>query len=107
MSEACLCGQACRHSLQSKLEAGVNSPFHMPCCGTDCNNCNIEEGQTLKAANTFKPTGNVKVSDTTHTISVFVDYPATNHIIKDFGVFYACRALISAPIYLKNLSLLC
>jgi hypothetical protein len=107
MGEACLCGQACQHSLQSKLEAGVNSSFHMRCSGTNCSSCNLEKGQSLKAANTFKPTGNVKVSGTTHTISVFVDYPATSHIINDFGVFYACRALLSAPIYLKNLSLLC
>ncbi len=107
MSEACLCGQDCRHSLQSKIEAGVNSSFHMRCCGTNCNSCNIEKGQSLKAANTFKPTGNVKVSNTTHTISVFVDYPATSHILKDFGVFYGCSTLPSIPIYLQNLSLLC
>lgn len=107
MSEVCLCGQACRHSLQSKLEAGVNSSFHMRCCGTNCNSCNMEKGQSLKVANTFKPTGNLKVLDTTQTISVFVDYPATSHILKDFDVFYFCSALPSAQIYLKNLSLLC
>ena len=107
MSEACLCGQACRHSQQSKLEAGVNSSFHMRCCGTNCNSCNMEKGQSLKAANTFKPPGNLKVLDTTQTISVFDDYPATNYILKDFGVFYVCSALPSAQIYLKNLSLLC
>jgi hypothetical protein len=106
-SEACLCGQACRHSLQSKLEAGVNSFFHMRCCGTNCNSCNIEKGQSLKAANTFKTTGNLQVLDRTPTISMFVDYPATSHTIKDFGVFYTCRAILSAQIYLKNLSLLC
>ena len=107
MSEVCLCGQACQHSLQSKLEAGVNSSFHMRCCGTNCKSCNIEEGQTLKAANTFTPTASVKIFDTTHAISVFVDYLATSHILKDFGVFYACRTLPSYPIYLQNLSFLC
>ena len=107
MGEVCLCGQACRHSLKSKLEAGVNSSFHMRCCGTNCNSCNIEEGQTLKAANTFTPTDSVKIFDTIHIISVFVDYPATIHIQKDFGVFNACRTLPSYPIYLQNLSLLC
>ena len=107
MSEACLCGQARRHSQQSKLEAGVNSSFHMRCCGTNCKSCNMEKGQSLKAANTFKPTGNLKVLDTTQTTSVFVDYPATSHIIKDFGVLYTRRAILSAQIYLKNLSLLC
>jgi hypothetical protein len=107
MGEVCLCGQACRHSLQSKLEAGVNSSFHMRCCGTNCKSCNIEEGQSLKAANTLTPTGSVKILDTTHIISALVDYPAPIHIVKDFGVFYACRTLPSISIYLQNLSLLC
>jgi hypothetical protein len=107
MSEVCLCGQACRHSLQSKLEAGVNSSFHMRCCGTNCKSCNIEEGQSLKAANTLTPTGSVKILDTTHIISALVDYPAPIHIVKDFGVFYASRTLRPSRIYLQNLSLLC
>lgn len=107
MGEVCLCGQACRHSLKSKFEAGVNSSFHMRCCGTSCNSCNIEKGQTLKAANTFTPTGSVKIFDTTHIIIVLVDYPAISHILKDFGVFYGYRPLPSSPIYLQNLSLLC
>ena len=94
-------------SLKSKLEAGVNSSFHMRCCGTNCNSCNIEEGQTLKAANTFTPAGSVKNFDTTHIISVFVDYSATIHILKDCGIFYGSRPLASFPIYLQNLSLLC
>ena len=107
MGEVCLCGQACRHSLQSKLGVGVSSSFHMRCCGTNCRSCNIEEGQTLKAANTFTPTGSVKNFDTTHIISGFVDYFATIHILKDCGVFYGSRPLASFPIYLQNLSLLC
>ena len=67
----------------------------------------MEKGQTLKAANTFTPTGSVKIFDTTHIIFVLVDYPATIHILKNFEVFYACRTLPSSPIYLQNLSLLC
>ena len=107
MSEACLCGQACQHSLQSKLGAGVNSLFHMRCCGTNCKSCNIEEGQKLKAANTSTPSGSVKNFDTILVISILVDYPASIHILKDFDVFYACRTVPSFPIYLQNLSLLC
>jgi hypothetical protein len=102
MGEACLCGQACRHS----LGVGVNSSFHMRCCGTNCKSCNIEEGQTLKAANAFTTTGSVKIFDTTHIVSVSVDYPAAIHMLKDFAVFYACRTLPSSPIYLQNLALL-
>jgi hypothetical protein len=107
MGEVCLCGQAGRHILQSKLEAGVNSSFHLRCCGTNCNSCNIEKGQTLKAANTYTPTGGGKIFDTTHIIIVLVDYPAISHMFTDFGVFYAPRTLPSCPIYLQNLSLLC
>jgi len=107
MAEFCLCGQGCQHSLQCKLEARVNPSFHMRCCGTNCKSCNIEEGQTLKAANTFTPTASLKIFDTTHIISVFVDYPSTIHTLRDFRVFYACITLPSFPIYLQNLSLLC
>jgi len=107
MGEVCLCGQACRHSLQSKLEAGVKSSFHMRCCGTNCNSCNMEKGQTLKATNTSTPTGGAKILDTTHIMFVLVDYPSTTNVLNDFGVFYACRTLPSSPIYLQNLSLLC
>jgi hypothetical protein len=107
MSEVCFCGQTCQHSLQSRLGAGANSSFHMRCCGTNCRSCNIEEGQTLKAANTLTPTGSVKIFDTIHIISLFVDYPATSHILKDFSFCYACKTLPSFPIYLQNLSLLC
>jgi len=79
----------------------------MRCCGTNCNSCNIEKGQTLKAANTYTPTGSVKIFDAIHVISVLVDYPSTINVLKDFGVFYGYRPLPSSPIYLRNLSLLC
>jgi len=107
MGEACLCGQACRHSLQSKLGAGLNSSFHMRCCGTNCNSCNMEKGQTLKAANTSTPTGGAKILDTTHIIFELADYPASINVLKNFAVFYPGRTLTSSPIYLQNLSLLC
>jgi hypothetical protein len=107
MGEACLCGQACWHNPLNKLGAGVNSSFHVRCFGSNCNSCNIEKGQALKAANTSTQTGGVKIFDTTHVIFVLVDYPATIHILKDFGVFYACRTLPFTPIYLQNLPLLC
>ena len=106
MGEACLCGQACRHSLTSKLEAGVNSSFHMRCCGTTCNSCNIEKGQTLKAANTFTPTGSVKSLSAIHAISVLLDYSSPSNVLKNFSVFSGCKPLPSSPIYLRNLSLL-
>jgi len=106
MGEVCLCGQSCRHNLQGKLEAGLTSSFHMR-CGTNCNSCNIEKGQNLKAANSYTPTGIVKIFDTTHIIIVLVDYPAISHILKGFGIFCAYRTLPSSPIYLQNLSLLC
>jgi len=105
--EACLCGQACRHRLQYKLEARASSSFHLRCCGTNCNSCNIEKGQTLKAANIWRPTGNVKNFDTTAIIFLLVDYPSTIHILKDFGAFYAYKIVTSLPIYLQNLPLLC
>jgi hypothetical protein len=107
MAEACLCGQSCSHGLQeNRSEARVNSIFHKRCSGTNCKSCNVENGQTLKAANTSSPDSNFKIFDTAWIISVLVDYPSTNHILKSFCSSYAFAKVPSIPTYLKNLSLL-
>ena len=107
LAEACFCGQACLHGLQSKAKIKVNFLFHMRCSGTLCKSCDLEKGQTLKAANSATRTLNVKTLDTAFILSTLLDYPSTNHIFKDFDSFYACATVPSSPIYLQKLSLLC
>lgn len=107
MAEVCLCGQSCWHGLQeNRSKARVKSLFHKRCSGTNCKSCNVENGRTLKAANTSSPDSNFKVFDTACIISVLVDCPSTNHILKNFCSSYAFVKVPSTPIYLENLSLL-
>jgi hypothetical protein len=106
-AEACLCGQACLHGLQPKAKVKVNFLPHMRCSATLCKSCDLEEGQTLKAANSATQTTNVKILDTAFILSTFFDYPSTYHSLKDFNSFYPCETAPSSPIYLQNLSLRC
>jgi hypothetical protein len=106
MAEVCFCGQSCLHGPGEGSEARKNFPFHNRCSGGHCKSCNIEEGQTLKTANTSSPTGNVKIFDTTCTASLLIDYPSTIHNFQINGSSYACITVPSLPIYLKTLSLL-
>ena len=106
-AEACFCGEACLHGLQPKAKIKVNFLFHMRCSGTRCKSCDLEKGQTFKAANSANPTLVVKFFDTPFPPSTLLDYPATHHIPKDFGSFYASGTFPSPPIYLQKHSLLC
>jgi hypothetical protein len=107
LAEACLCGQACLHSLQPKAKTKINFLFHMRCSGTLCKSCDLEKDQTLKAANSATQTLNVKILDTAFILSTLLDYPSIYHILKDFDSFYACGTVPSSPIYLQKLSLRC
>ena len=107
MAEICLCGQACAHGLQKdRSEARVRLLFHKRCSETNCKSCNLENGQTLKAANISSSDGNFKNFDTAWILSAVVDYPATNRKIKSFRSTYTSVKVLSSPIYLKNLSFL-
>ena len=107
MSEACFCGEACLHSLQAKAEVRVSSSFHKRCPGSLCKSCNLENGQTLKAAYSSTRTRNDKIFYTTSIIIISCDYPSISHTINGVGSFHACGIVPSPPIYLQNLSLLC
>ena len=107
LAEACFCGQACLHGLQPKAKIKVTFLFHMRCSGIPCKSCDLEKGQTLKAANSAARTLNLKILDTAFILPTLLDYPSSYHILKDFDSFYACRTVPSSPIYLQNLSILC
>ena len=107
MAEACLCGQSCSHGLQKdRSEARLKSSFHKRCSETNCKSCNLENGQTLRAANISSSDGNFRVLDTSWIISVSVDYPSTNDYLSTFCSTYTSLKVASSLIYLKNLSLL-
>ena len=107
LAEACFCGEACLHGLQPDGKIKVYLPFHMRCSGIPCESCELEKGQTLKAANSINQSLNVKLLDNAFILPTLLDYPPTYHILKNFDSFYARGAIPSSPIYLQNLSILC
>lgn len=107
LAEACFCGEDCLNGLQPKAKVKVNFLFHLRCSGPLCKSCDLEKGQTLKAANSAARTFNVKILDTALILSTLLYYLSTYNIFKDFNSFYACGKAPSAPIYLQKLSLLC
>ncbi len=108
MAESCFCGEACLHSLQDKTKTSKGSPFHHRCSGTHCKSCNLEDGQTLQAANSSTPTGNLNILDTSAIIIFyFTDHYSDNQIIMSFcSQNDAFLNFQSAPTYILNLSLL-
>jgi len=107
LAEACFCGQACLHGFQPNAKIKVNSLFHMRCSGIPCKSCQLEKGQTLKAANSRHQPLNVKILDNAFVLSPLLDYPPTYQILKKFCSFYNRGTIVSSPIYLQNLSILC
>jgi len=108
MTEACLCIEPCSFGFQDEIDAKETSPFHSHHTSTHCKSCNVEDGQTLKAAISPTSIGNVKVFDTTSILFILTDYHSHNQIHKgcvprlyDYGV------VRSLPTYLQNLSILC
>jgi hypothetical protein len=106
LAEACFCGKACLHSPRAGTGARPNSLFHARCPGTLCESCNLEETQTLKAANSSSPVGHAKTFDATMTLFSLDEHLPTNPLVKGFEASCACRTVPPPPIYLKNLSLL-
>ena len=108
MTEACLCIEPCSFGLQDEIDAKENSPFHSHHASTHCKSCNVEDGQTLKAAASSTSIGNVKVLDTAMTILILTDYHSHKHIHKGFVPrLYDYGIVRSSPTYLQNLSILC
>lgn len=107
MAEACLCGEACSHSLQGKTTTSTGSPFHHRCSGTNCKSCNLEDGQTLQATNSPTPASNLNILDTSLIILFLTDYYSDNPTILNFypqnDTFIKLQ---SSMIYILNLSLL-
>jgi len=84
MAETCFCGEACSHVFQKNVKKKMSFPFHNHCVGAHCKSCNFEDGQTLKAANSSPPTGNLETLDTSFIFFTGTDYHSNNHIFNGF-----------------------
>ena len=108
MTEACLCIEPCSFGLQDEIDAKENSPFHSHHASAHCKSCNIEDGQTLKAAVFSTSSGNLKILGSIFTIFHLTNYHSHNHICKGFVRRLSDYGIVrSLPTYLHNLSLLC
>ena len=106
MAEVCLCGRSCPHGLQYKSGAPGDSLFHPRCSGTSCKTCNIENGQSLKAAGAFSPPYHFKILDRMWITSFLVEYAPREIVLPHFTSFQYPAAFSLLPIYLKTRTLL-
>jgi hypothetical protein len=107
MAEACLCGDACLHGLQNRVETRAGVTFHKRCSETNCKSCNVENGSTLKAANFSGPTANVKTLRGALIPFISTHRHSNNSVPQDLSSpFQVCLEYQSLPPYLRNLSLL-
>ena len=108
MTEACLCMQPCSFGLQDEIDAKENSPFHSHHASSHCKSCNIEDGQTFKAAVASTSIGNAKVLDKPFILFILTDSHSKNQIHKGFVPQLHDEGIIqSSPTYLLNLCILC
>ena len=107
LAEACFCGEACLHGLQPNANIRANFRFHMRCTGIPCQSCQLEKGQTIKAANSRHQSFNTRIFDNLFVLSSFRDYPSSYHILESGHSFHDWGAIASSPVYFQNLSILC
>ena len=108
ITEACLCIQPCSFGLQDEIDAKENAPFHSHHASSHCKSCNIEGGQTLKAAISSPSIGNAKVLDKPFILFILTDSHSNDQIHKSFvPQLYYEEIVQSFPTYLLNLCILC
>lgn len=108
MTEACLCIQPCSFGLQDERDTNENGAFHGHHASRHCKSCNIEDGQTLKAAVASTSIGNAKVLDKPLILFILSDSHPNKQIHKSFVTqLYNGRIIQSSPTYLLNLCILC
>jgi len=107
MAETCLCGGSCGHSLQrDKSEGRVNPLFHRRCSESTCNSCNVEEGQTIKAAKIPSSREDFDSPDDPRIMSAVLRFSFTYPIVLSLPFVHTAVKVKSSPIYLTTLSLL-
>lgn len=106
-ADACFCGNTCFNGFSPVSKKKTNILFHMRCMGNLCKSCNLENGQMLKAPNTKTQMFNIKIFYAEFILFSHLDYTSIYHAIEDFDSFYTFKTIVSPPIYLQNLSILC
>jgi hypothetical protein len=107
LPQGCLCGGACLHGLQGNTRPSLSFLFHTRCLGTQCKSCNLEEIQTLKAANAAHSTAKTRILVTPSTLFRPSDYHFDIDSVKIiFSRHSKSLKTQSPPTYLQNLSLL-
>lgn len=107
LPQACLCGEACLHGLQGKARPSQSFLFHSRCIGTQCNSCNLEDIQTLKASNAAYSTVKTRILFTPSILFNLSDCQPDIDLIKIFfSRLNKSLKIQSLPRYLLNLSLL-
>ena len=107
LSQACFCGEACLHRPQGKATASSKFIFHTRCSGTQCESCNFEDVQTLKASNAAHSAEKRNTLNAPFILSNFSDYQLYVNVIKIF--FSRPNRFVKVqvtPIYLQDLALL-
>jgi hypothetical protein len=107
LSQACFCGEACRHGPQGSAKASQSFPFHTRCSGSQCTSCNAEDVQTIKLSNSGHSTAKLKTLSTPRILSYLPDYQSKGIFIR---FFFSCPdkwvEVQFPPRYLQHLSLL-
>ncbi len=107
LAEACFCGEACLHVFQPNANISAKTLFHMRCTDVPCQSCQLEKGQTLKAANSRHHSFHTRILDTLFILSPFLDYQSSYDVLESGYSFHDRGAITSSPVYLQNLSILC
>ena len=74
LSQACFCGETCRHGPRGTATASQSFPFHTRCCGSQCTSCNAEDVQTIKLSNAGLSTAKLNILGTPHILYYLPDY---------------------------------
>jgi hypothetical protein len=107
LADVCFCGEACVHGLQRDAGIKANFLFHMRCSGIPCKSCQLEKGQTLKAANSRHQPLYAKILDNALIPSAFLGSSPAFLILENLRSSSDLGAIASSPVYLQNLSILC
>ena len=107
MGEACLCGGACLHGLQSKGEKTESDTFHRRCSETGCKSCSLEKGWTCKATNFSSANGSLKNFNAIFIISSPMIADSSIGVHETFGtpIHRVEKRQIASP-YLQHVVLL-
>jgi hypothetical protein len=107
LSQACFCGETCRHGPRGTAKASQSFPFHTRCSGSQCTSCNAEDVQTIKLSNAGSSAAKLKTLSTLPILYYLPDYQSKLILTRLFFAYPDKWVEVhSPPRYLQNLFLL-